>query len=45
MTLAGLLGWQGVMLLMLGHGRLVPINNNVINDIASGNLTPRRAGS
>ena len=39
-TLAGLLGWQGVMLLMLGKGGSVPINDNVINDLASGNLTP-----
>ena len=28
-TLAGLLGWQGVMLLMLGQGGSLPINNNV----------------
>jgi D-xylose transport system permease protein len=39
-TLAGLLGWQGVMLLMLGTGGSLPINDNVVNDIASGNLTP-----
>lgn len=39
-TLAGLLGWQGVMLLILGQGGSVPINDNVINDIASGTLTP-----
>jgi D-xylose transport system permease protein len=39
-TLAGLLGWQGVMLLMLGQGGSQPINDNVVNDIASGNLTP-----
>jgi D-xylose transport system permease protein len=39
-TLAGLLGWQGVMLLILGQGGSLPINNNIINDIASGNLTP-----
>ena len=38
-TLAGLLGWQGVMLLMLGKGGSLPINDNVINDLASGNLT------
>jgi D-xylose transport system permease protein len=38
-TLAGLLGWQGVMLLVLGQGGVVPINNNVINDITSGTLT------
>jgi D-xylose transport system permease protein len=39
-TLAGLLGWQGVMLLILGAGGSVPINDKVINDVASGNLTP-----
>src|SRR5205085_3571048 len=39
-TLAGLLGWQGVMLLMLGKGGSLPINNKVINDFASGNLSP-----
>jgi len=39
-TLAGLLGWQGVMLLILGTGGSLPINDEVINDIASGNLTP-----
>jgi D-xylose transport system permease protein len=39
-TLAGLLGWQGVMLLMLGTGGSLPINNTTINNIASGNLTP-----
>lgn len=38
-TLAGLLGWQGAMLLMLGQGGSLPINDNVINDLASGNLT------
>src|SRR3954463_9897634 len=39
-TLAGLLGWQGVMLLILGQGGSLPINNKVINDFASGNLSP-----
>jgi D-xylose transport system permease protein len=38
-TLAGLLGWQGVMLLILGQGGSLPINNDVVNDLASGNLT------
>ena len=28
------------MLKMLGNGGVIPINNSVINDIASGNLTP-----
>jgi D-xylose transport system permease protein len=39
-TLAGLLGWQGVMLLILGKGGALPINDKVVNDFASGNLTP-----
>jgi D-xylose transport system permease protein len=39
-TLAGLLGFQGVMLLILGQGGSLPINDHVINDFASGNLTP-----
>jgi D-xylose transport system permease protein len=39
-TLAGLLGWQGVMLLMLGEGGAIPINDDVINGISSGTLTP-----
>jgi D-xylose transport system permease protein len=38
-TLAGLLGWQGALLLILGKGGSLPINNTVINDLASGNLT------
>jgi D-xylose transport system permease protein len=38
-TLAGQLGWLGVMLLILGDGGVVPINNDVINDVASGNLS------
>ena len=28
------------MLLILGKGGTLPINDNVINDLASGNLTP-----
>jgi D-xylose transport system permease protein len=39
-TLAGLLGWQGAMLLILGTGGSLPINDKVVNDLASGNLTP-----
>ena len=39
-TLAGLLGWQGVMLLILGEGGTVPINNRVINNISSGTMSP-----
>jgi len=38
-TLAGLLGWQGVMLLMLGQGGSQPINDDIINNISSGSLT------
>jgi D-xylose transport system permease protein len=39
-TLGGQLGWLGVMLIILGSGGVVPINDNVINNIASGNLSP-----
>jgi D-xylose transport system permease protein len=39
-TLAGLLFWQGVMLRMLGKGGTVPIQSEVINDIAGGHLSP-----
>ena len=39
-TLAGLLGFQGVMLLILGNGGTLPIRNNIVNDLANGNLTP-----
>lgn len=38
-TLAGQLGWLGVMLMILGDGGVVPVNNEVINNIASGNLS------
>jgi D-xylose transport system permease protein len=38
-TLAGLLGWQGVMLLILGQGGVVPITSNVVNDLTSGQMT------
>jgi D-xylose transport system permease protein len=39
-TLAGLLGLQGVMLEILGKGGSLPINQKIINDLTSGNLTP-----
>jgi D-xylose transport system permease protein len=39
-TLAGLLAWQGVMLLILGNGGTLPINDDVINNLANGNLSP-----
>jgi D-xylose transport system permease protein len=42
-TLAGMLFWQGVMLRILSTGGSILIQNNIINDIASGNLT-RLAG-
>ena len=35
-TLAGLLGWEGVLLLILGNGGTVPINDNYFDDFASG---------
>jgi D-xylose transport system permease protein len=38
-TLAGLLGLQGVLLIILGQGGTLPINDNVINDFANGNLS------
>jgi D-xylose transport system permease protein len=39
-TLAGLLAWQGVMLLILGDGGTIPINNPVITNLANGLLDP-----
>jgi D-xylose transport system permease protein len=39
-TLAGLLFWQGVMLLILGTGGALPIDDHIFNDVASANLTP-----
>ena len=39
-TLAGLLFWQGVLLKILGSGGTIPINEDVINNIASANLSP-----
>jgi D-xylose transport system permease protein len=39
-TLAGLLGWQGVMLSILGNGGTLPIQDKVVNDIANANLSP-----
>jgi D-xylose transport system permease protein len=39
-TLAGLLFWEGVMLRILGNGGSVLISDTVVNDIASGNLSP-----
>lgn len=39
-TLAGLLGWQGVMILLLGKGGTIPIPSEVVNDFANGNMSP-----
>jgi D-xylose transport system permease protein len=39
-TLAGLLAWNGVMLMILGNGGTVPINNDMINNLANGLLSP-----
>lgn len=38
-TLAGLLGWQGVMLMILGNGGTLPISSNILNDIANASLS------
>jgi D-xylose transport system permease protein len=38
-TLAGLLGFQGVLLRMLGQGGTVPIVSDIVNDFANGNMT------
>ncbi len=39
-TLAGQLVWLALMLFLLGNGGALPINNTVINNVASGNLPP-----
>ena len=39
-TLAGLLAWNGVMLIILGNGGTVPINDDNINNLANGLLSP-----
>ncbi|TNC24176.1 sugar ABC transporter permease [Amycolatopsis alkalitolerans] len=39
-TLGGQLGWLALMLFLLGTGGALPINEPVINSIASGNLSP-----
>jgi len=38
-TLAGLLGWQGLMIKILGEGGTLTITNSVVFDISNGNLT------
>ena len=45
MTLAGLLGWQGVLIYVFdvdkgAVGGVISISNNVIDDLVSGNITP-----
>src|SRR6195256_1832192 len=37
--LAGLLGFQGVLLRMLGQGGTVPIASDIVNDLENGNMT------
>ncbi|HET7303092.1 MAG TPA: ABC transporter permease [Segeticoccus sp.] len=39
-TLAGFLGWQGVMLLVLGNGGTIPVNSQTIFNFANGLLAP-----
>jgi D-xylose transport system permease protein len=39
-TLAGLLGFQGVMIQLLGAGGTIPIPDETINNLANGTLTP-----
>ncbi|HVW49954.1 MAG TPA: ATP-binding cassette domain-containing protein [Trinickia sp.] len=39
-TLAGLLGFQGVMIQLLGTGGTIPIPDETINDLANGTLSP-----
>ncbi len=39
-TLAGLLGFEGVMIEMLGTGGTIPIPNDTINNLANGTLSP-----
>ncbi|HEY2870256.1 MAG TPA: hypothetical protein VGJ11_12135 [Gaiellales bacterium] len=38
-TLAGLLFWEGMLLHILGNGGTFPVNESIINDITSSNLT------
>ncbi len=39
-TLAGLLGLQGVMIQLLGTGGTIPVPDEMINNLANGTLTP-----
>ncbi len=39
-TLAGLLGFEGLMIALLGTGGTLPVANAVINDLANGTFSP-----
>jgi len=39
-TLAGLLAWNGVMLIILGNGGTIPINDGMVVNLANGLLDP-----
>ncbi|WP_162178769.1 ATP-binding cassette domain-containing protein [Thioclava dalianensis] len=39
-TLAGLLGFNGLMIQLLGAGGTIPINSEIINNFANGTLSP-----
>src|SRR5262249_42244175 len=39
-TLAGLLGFEGVMIQLLGAGGTIPIQDEMINNLANGTLSP-----
>jgi D-xylose transport system permease protein/D-xylose transport system ATP-binding protein len=39
-TLAGLLGFEGIMIQLLGTGGTIPISDKVINNLANGTLSP-----
>jgi D-xylose transport system permease protein len=39
-TLAGLLGFQGVMIWILGEGGTIPIPSDFVNGLANGSMTP-----
>jgi D-xylose transport system permease protein/D-xylose transport system ATP-binding protein len=39
-TLAGLLGFQGLMIELLGTGGTIPIPNDIVNDLANATLSP-----
>jgi D-xylose transport system permease protein len=39
-TLAGLLGFEGLMIQLLGAGGTIPIRDDMVNNIANGTLTP-----